>query len=55
MNFCNDKRTVMMLDAVGTSLVFTVIQGSEQITVGLPGNAINHHKCVLRLEMVSLK
>jgi len=31
MNYANDKRVVMTLDAGGTNLVFTAIQGNEQI------------------------
>lgn len=31
MDYNNDKRTVMTLDAGGTNLVFTAIQGNEQI------------------------
>ena len=31
MKYVNDKRIVMTLDAGGTNLVFTAIQGNEQI------------------------
>jgi len=48
MNYFADKRIVMTLDAGGTNLVFTAIQGQRQITseIILPSNADNLDKCI---------
>jgi glucokinase len=48
MNFNSDKRTVLTLDAGGTNLVFTAIQGNEQIVdeITLPSNADDLDKCL---------
>ncbi len=48
MNFNTDKRTVMTLDAGGTNLVFTAMQGNEQVVdeITLPSNADNLDKCM---------
>lgn len=48
MNFSTDKRTVMTLDAGGTNLVFTAIQGNQQIIdeIILPSNSDNLDKCM---------
>lgn len=48
MNFNTDKRTVMTLDAGGTNLVFTAMQGNEQVMdeITLPSNADNLDKCM---------
>lgn len=48
MNYRSDKRIVMTLDAGGTNLVFTAIQGNEQIVdeITLPSNGDNLDKCL---------
>jgi len=48
MNFKEDKRTVMTLDAGGTNLVFTAMQGNEQIVneITLQSNADNLDRCM---------
>jgi glucokinase len=48
MDYRNDKRIVMSLDAGGTNLVFSAIQGNEQIIeeIILPSNADNLDKCL---------
>ncbi len=48
MKFGNDKRTVMTLDAGGTNLVFTAMQGNEQVVeeITFPSNADNLDKCL---------
>ncbi len=48
MDFSADKRTVMTLDAGGTNLVFTAMQGNEQVAdeITLPSNADNLDKCM---------
>ncbi len=48
MEFQNDKRTVMTLDAGGTNLVFTAIRGNEQVIeqITLPSNADDLNKCL---------
>lgn len=48
MNYSSDKRIVMTLDAGGTNLVFTAIQGNEQVVeeITLPSNGDNLDKCL---------
>jgi glucokinase len=48
MNFIDDKRIVMTLDAGGTNLVFTALQGQKQIIseITLPSNADNLDRCI---------
>ena len=48
MNYIEDKRIVMTLDAGGTNLVFTALQGGKQIIseINLPSNADNLDKCI---------
>jgi glucokinase len=48
MNYIEDKRIVMTLDAGGTNLVFTALQGLKQIIneIILPSNADNLDKCI---------
>ena len=48
MNYIEDKRIVMTLDAGGTNLVFTALQGQKQIIneITLPSNADNLDKCI---------
>ncbi len=48
MNFSNDNRIVLTLDAGGTNLVFTAMQGNEQIVedIQLPSNADDLEKCL---------
>ena len=48
MNYIEDKRIVMTLDAGGTNLVFTALQGGKQIIseIILPSNAGNLDKCI---------
>ncbi len=48
MNYFEDKRIVMTLDAGGTNLVFTALQGQKQIIneIILPSNADNLDKCI---------
>jgi glucokinase len=48
MNYGNDKRIVMTLDAGGTNLVFTAMQGNQQILEDtiLPSQADNLDKCM---------
>ncbi len=48
MNYNTDKRTVMTLDAGGTNLVFTAMQGNEQIVeeITFPSNADNLDRCM---------
>lgn len=48
MDFKNDKRTVMTLDAGGTNFVFTAMQGNKQVVddITLPSNADNLDKCL---------
>ncbi len=48
MNYKEDKRIVMTLDAGGTNLVFTALQGQRQIIneFNLPSNADNLDKCI---------
>lgn len=48
MNYSSDKRTVMTLDAGGTNLVFTAIQGNEQVLeeITLPSNAYDLDRCM---------
>jgi glucokinase len=51
MNYNNDKRIVMTLDAGGTNFVFSAIQGCEQIVeeIRLDSNADNLDKCMSNL------
>jgi glucokinase len=51
MNYKNDNRTVMTLDAGGTNFVFSAIQGMENIVepVRLPSNADNLERCLATL------
>ena len=51
MNYNNDKRIVMTLDAGGTNFVFSAIRGCEQIVeeIRLDSNADNLDKCMLNL------
>jgi glucokinase len=51
MNYNNDKRIVMTLDAGGTNFVFSAIQGCEQIVeeIRLDSNADNLDKCLSNL------
>jgi glucokinase len=48
MNYDNDKRIVMTLDAGGTNFVFTAISGNKQVTdvITLPSNADNLDRCM---------
>ncbi len=48
MNYNSDNRTVMTLDAGGTNLVFTAIQGNEPALeeIVLPSHADNLDKCL---------
>ncbi|NOU18490.1 MAG: ROK family protein [Bacteroidales bacterium] len=48
MNYHNDKRIVMTLDAGGTNFVFSAIQGLKSIVnpITLPSNADNLDKCL---------
>ncbi|MGD8781277.1 MAG: ROK family protein [Ignavibacteria bacterium] len=48
MNYKEDKRIVMTLDAGGTNFVFTAIQANEQIVdeIIMPSNADNLDKCL---------
>lgn len=48
MNYNSDKRTVMTLDAGGTNLVFTAMQGNEQVVdeITLPTNGDNLDRCM---------
>lgn len=48
MNYINDQRTVMTLDAGGTNFVFSAIQGNKEIvdSVTLPSDADNLEKCL---------
>ena len=48
MNYTEDKRIVMTLDAGGTNLVFTALQGQKQIIseITLPSNANKLDKCI---------
>lgn len=48
MNYIEDKRIVMTLDAGGTNLVFTALQGQKQIIneITLPSNADNLDRCI---------
>lgn len=48
MNYLEDKRIVMTLDAGGTNLVFTAFQGQKQIIneITFPTNADNLDKCI---------
>lgn len=48
MNYRSDKRTVMTLDAGGTNLVFTAMQGNEQVVdeIIVPSNADNLDRCM---------
>ncbi|MCL5268092.1 MAG: ROK family protein [Bacteroidetes bacterium] len=48
MNYNSDKRIVMTLDAGGTNLVFTAIQGNEPIVdeIALPSNGDNLDRCL---------
>ena len=48
MNYIEDKRIVMTLDAGGTNLVFTALQGGKQIIseITSPSNADNLDKCI---------
>ena len=48
MNYSTDKRTVMTLDAGGTNLVFTAIQGNEQVLeeITLPTHGDDLDKCL---------
>ncbi len=48
MSYNEDKRIVMTLDAGGTNLVFTALQGNKQIIseITLPSNADNLDKCI---------
>lgn len=51
MNYKNDNRTVMTLDAGGTNFVFTAIRGNEEIIeeIRLPSNADNLDKCLANI------
>lgn len=51
MNYKNDKRTVMTLDAGGTNLVFSAIQGNEYVLdeYRLPTNGDNLNKCLANI------
>jgi glucokinase len=51
MDFLNDKRIVMTLDAGGTNFVFSAIQGGKEIIspVCLPSNAADLEKCLATL------
>ncbi len=48
MDYKNDKRTVMTLDAGGTNFVFIAIQGGQKISepISLPSNADNLERCL---------
>ncbi|MGO9480545.1 MAG: ROK family protein [Candidatus Kryptoniota bacterium] len=48
MNFNSDKRTVLTLDAGGTNLVFTAMQGNEQTVdeINLPSDADDLDRCL---------
>jgi glucokinase len=48
MNYSNDKRIVMTLDAGGTNLVFSAVRGNEQIIeeVTFPTNGDDLDKCL---------
>ena len=48
MDYNNDKRTVMTLDAGGTNFVFSAIQGGKEVIepISLPSNASNLNKCL---------
>ncbi len=48
MNYINDDRIVMTLDAGGTNFVFSAIQGNEEIVdpIRLPSDADNLDKCL---------
>jgi glucokinase len=48
MNFENDKRIVLTLDAGGTNFVFDAVQGNKEIveSVTLPSNGNNLDKCL---------
>ena len=51
MNYSEDKRTVMTLDAGGTNLVFTAIRGNRQILdeITIPSNTDNLYRCILSI------
>jgi len=51
MDFLNDKRIVMTLDAGGTNFVFSAVQGEREIIdpVILPSNAADLDKCLATL------
>ncbi len=61
MNYETDKRIVLTLDAGGTNLVFTAIQGNKQIVneINLPTNGDDLDKCLYMIvngfEQVKLK
>jgi glucokinase len=61
MQFENDKRVVLTLDAGGTNFVFSAMQGNKEIVdaVTLPSNAENLEKCLSTIingfELVSSK
>jgi glucokinase len=48
LNYHNDPRTVMTLDAGGTNFVFSAIQGNEEIVeeITVPSNADNLDRCL---------
>ena len=48
MNYIEDKRIVMTLDAGGTNLVFTALQGQKQIIneITMPSNADDLDRCI---------
>jgi glucokinase len=51
MNYSDDRRIVMTLDAGGTNLVFSAIQGNEQIIeeVTFPTNGDDLNKCLMTI------
>ncbi|HTR81452.1 MAG TPA: ROK family protein [Bacteroidota bacterium] len=48
IDYCQDKRTVLTLDAGGTNLVFTAIRGNKQIVdaITLPSHADDLDECI---------